>query len=262
MERLNALWFGDRLGYLEQLSIKTALAQGHSYTLYSYSPEKLSGVPVGVKVRHAAEVMSDPRRVRHFDGKFKALGSDFFRYELLAKSLGYWVDLDLIFVRPLDLHEEYVFGWESPGSLNGAVLKLPAGSAMLEELRNIPEQNWCPPFFGPRTRLRYYWQRARGDVQLEDLPWGSAGPGMITYLVKKNGLATKAQATHVFYPLPYSEAKMLYGPASEVEALIKPDTIAIHMWHSHLGELAKNAPPEGSYISQLCRQYEIRPVAS
>lgn len=257
MERLNALWFGDRLGYLEQLSIKTALAQGHPYTLYSYAPDRLSGVPEGVEVRNASDVMSDRRRVKHFDGKFKALGSDFFRYELMAKSLGYWVDLDLIFIRPLALEQEYVFGWERAGSINGAVLKLPAGSQMLEALRNLPEKNWCPPYFGPRNRLRYYLQRLRGDVMLEDLPWGAAGPGMITHLVKKHGLSTKAQPQDVFYPLPYYDARKLYGDASEIEAMIKPETIAVHMWNSSLRELANSPPPIGSYVAKLCREHDV-----
>jgi hypothetical protein len=259
LERLNALWFGDRLAYLEQLSILSALAHGHAYTLYSYKPESLQGVPAGVEVRDAAEVMSDPRRVRYFEGKFKALGSDFFRYELMAKSLGYWVDLDLIFVRPLDLPGDYVFGWEGPKSINGAVLKLPAGSPMLEELRNIPERNWCPPYFGPRSKLKYHWQRLRGPVELEDLPWGSAGPGMIAYLAKKYGLLGITQPIDVFYPLPYTGARKLFGPAEAIERLIMPNTLAIHMWHSSLGDLVDRPPPTGSYIEKLCRRYDVLP---
>src|SRR5438270_10250941 len=123
-EMLNSLWFGEQLGYLEQLSIKTALAVGHPYTLYSYEPDTLRGVPAGIEVKDAREVMDDPRRLRHFEGKFKALGSDFFRYEIFAKELGYWVDLDVLFLRPLTFADDYVFGWEKPGSINGAVLKL------------------------------------------------------------------------------------------------------------------------------------------
>jgi hypothetical protein len=225
--------------------------------MYSYTPDTLKGVPEGVEVRDAAEVMSDPKRVRYFHGKFKALGSDFFRYELMAKSLGYWVDLDLIFLRPLDLAGEYIFGWEGPRSINGAVLKLPAGSAMLEELRSIPERNWCPPYFGPRSKLKYYWQRLQGPVELEDLPWGSAGPGMIAYLARKYGLLGETQPAEVFYPLPYSEARKLFGPAEAIERIIRPNTLAIHMWHSSLGDLVDRPPPAGSYIDKLCRHYGV-----
>lgn len=261
-EMLNSLWFGDQLGYLEQLSIKTALAAGHPYTLYSYEPEKLRGVPDGVALRNAREVLDDPRRTRHFEGKFKALGSDFFRYEIFAKELGYWVDLDVLFLGPLTIADEYVFGWEKPSSINGAVLKLPAGSEMLEQLRNIPERDWCPPFFGPKRQMAYYLKRLRGHVELEDLPWGVAGPAMITYLADKLGLASRAQPVPVFYPIPYAQAEMLFGPADEVKARIKPETCAIHMWHSRLHSLATQPPPAGSYIDELCRKHSIDTGAS
>ena len=33
-------------------------------------------------------------------------------------------------------------------------------------------------------------------------------------------------------PLPYTDARKLFGPAEAIEQLIKPNTLAIHMWHS------------------------------
>ena len=257
LERLNTFWDGPRLGYLEQLSVMSALEQGHAYTVYSYEPDRLDGVPEGAELRDAREVMTDPRRTKYFAGRYKALGTDFFRYELLAKGLGYWVDLDLIFLRPLDLDTPYVFGWEGKGSLNGAVLKIPSGSAMLEALRTIPERNWCPPFYGPRRRLAYYWRRLRGDVELDDMPWGVAGPAMITYLAKELGLAGQAQAKPVFYPLDYADAPLLFEPAERMAPVIALETRAIHMWHSRLHGLADRPPPAGSYIDVLCRRYQI-----
>lgn len=257
LERLNGLWFGDALGYLEQLSIVSAMALGHPYTLYSYTPERLSGVPEGVDVRDAREVMTDPKRMKHFEGKYKALGSDFFRYELLAKGLGYWVDLDLIFLKAFDFSQPHVFGWEREGSINGAVLKMPVDSAILAELREIPERNWCPPFFGPRRKLQYYLQRMRGDVQLEDLPWGVAGPAMITHLVMTRGLAGEAQAKPVFYPIDYFEAEMLFGPDEDVERRLTPEVHAIHMWHSRIVHRASERPPEGSYLQKMCDAHGV-----
>jgi len=257
LEMINSLWFGDRLGYLEQLSIKTALSTGHPYTLYSYESDRLSGVPQGVEVKDARSVMNDSRRVRYFEGKFKALGSDFFRYEVFARGLGFWADLDVLFLRPLEFDDDYVFGWEKPNSINGAILKLPAGSSMLEQLRNIPERDWCPQFFGPRRRLLYYLRRIRGHVELEDLPWGAAGPAMLTYLAQTLGLSNRAQPAPVFYPVPYSQAEMLFGPAERVHALIKPETCAVHMWHSRIHQLAQQPPPNGSYIEELCRKFDV-----
>lgn len=203
--------------------------------------------------------MSDPRRTKLLEGKYRALGSDFFRYEIFAKRLGYWMDLDVILLKPLRFTTSYVFGWENDGmSVNGAVLHIPADSPMLEELRNIPESNWCPPFFGPRRRALYYWQRmTRGAVQLEDLPWGVAGPAMITHLVRKYGLLDQVQPRTVFYPVPYDRAETLFDDAAVVEGMLAPDTVAIHMWNSRLRDLVDRRPPEGSYISRLCQELGV-----
>jgi hypothetical protein len=100
-DTINTLWFGNHLGYLERLSIASFLANGHKVNVFSYQPEILHGVPEGVDLRNAREVMDDPKRVRLFDGKLKALGSDFFRYEVFAKNLGYWADLDVILLKRL-----------------------------------------------------------------------------------------------------------------------------------------------------------------
>lgn len=259
METVNTLWFGGRLRYLEQLSIVSAMAVGHAVNLFSYDPKSISGVPAGVSVRDAREVMADPRRTRLFDGKFKALGSDFFRYEIFAKEMGYWVDLDVIFLKPLIFDDSYVFGWENDEStsINGAILRLPNGP-FLEELRSIPEENWCPPFFGPKQRVKYYWNRlTRGKVELEDLPWGVAGPGMITHLVKKFGLIEKVQPKEVFYPISYHDAAVIFEDVSVVEGRLSPNTAAIHMWNSRLRDLVNEPPRAGSYVADLCDRFGV-----
>ena len=138
LDPLNSLWIGDKLGYVERLTMISALSVGHPFRLYSYSPERLCGVPSGVEVRDANDVVEYPALARYFDRGHLALGSDFFRYAMQAKGFGYWVDLDLCFLRPLDFRDDYVFGWEHETSINGAILRLPPGSAIVRELCEIP----------------------------------------------------------------------------------------------------------------------------
>ena len=255
---LNTLWFGGKLGYLEQLSIQSALHAGHQLTIWSYASDTLDNVPAGVPVRDAREVLSDPRRTRLFDGKFKALGSDFFRYEIFQHRLGYWMDLDVIVLKPFEFTTPHVFGWESATSINGAVLQIPHDSPVLQELRSIPERNWRPPFFGPRRTLLYYRQRLRGDVELEDLPWGVAGPAMITHLARKHRLLDQVQPLKTFYPLPYHDAEKLFDDASVVEGLLSEETFAIHMWNSRIHKFAGSPPPVGSYIAEACKRFGVK----
>lgn len=258
LDRLNSLWIGEQLGYLERLTIISALAVGHPFTLYSYTKKKLSGVPSGVEVRDANEVVRYTELAHFFDGGWAALGTDFFRYAMQAMELGYWVDLDLYFVRPLDFQDEYVFGWEHETSINGAVLRLPAKSAMVRELCDIGHVDWRPPFYGPRKTAIFYWRRlTEGHIGAENYRWGTFGPMVLTYLAKKHGLRGRAQQRSVFYPVRHRHANLLCGPAERVENELTKETRTVHFWRSILNREARVAPPRGSYLEAACRRHGV-----
>ena len=92
---LNSLWVGPRLNYLERLCLASAKQTGHEFTLWSYDPENLAGVPAGTEVRDAAEVMPQERLLRCRDSGSVALGANLWRIELMAKGLGFWVDMEM-----------------------------------------------------------------------------------------------------------------------------------------------------------------------
>ena len=213
----------------------SALSVGHRFTLYSYTAEKLCGVPSGVDVRDANEVVPYKTLARYFDGGWATLGTDFFRYAMQAKGLGYWVDLDLYFLRPVDFHDEYVFGWEHETSINGTVLRLPSDSAMVRELCEISHINWKPPFYGLRKTAVFYWRRLReGDIRPENYSWGTFGPKILTYLAKKYGVSKLAKERSVFYPVRHRQAKLICGPPEFVESQLTNETRAVHLWNSVL----------------------------
>ena len=188
-----------------------------------------------------------------------ALGSNFFRYELLARGLGYWVDMDFYFLKELDFQDAYVFGWEHEHSINCAVLLLPFNSEMVSDLRDITRTNRCPPWFGPKRRASYYWNRViKGTTGAQNLPWGTYGPGLVTYLARKYDVAKMAKPRSIFYPVRYQDARLLYGPAEVIEGMITPETKAVHMWHSKLFDLHDKPPPPGSYMDVVCRKHDIK----
>lgn len=263
LERLNSLWIGEQLGYVEQLCLVSALAVGHPFTLYSYNPRILRGVPDGIEIRDAREVMSELKLQNYYNS---TQGSDFFRYALMTKSLGYWVDMDVYFLRPLDFKEPYVFGWEYEDNvegwprhvINGAILRIPAQSGMLRDLCELPKTNWRPSWFGPKRTLLYYYRRLTvGDVRIVDLPAGTFGPDLVTYVAKKHRLADRAQKPWVFYPVRYKDIPALFGPADAIEKMLKPDTRAVHMYHSRLAGLREKPPPRGSYMELACHRHKI-----
>ncbi|MGB5076830.1 MAG: hypothetical protein WBO17_05060 [Sphingorhabdus sp.] len=246
------------MDYLERLCIASAKATGHQFTLWSYEPEALEGVPTGTDVRNAADVMPKERLLRYRDSGSVALGANLWRIELLAKGLGCWVDMDFIFLKPLRFESEYIFGWEYESWINNAVLLAPAGSPMVADLKAIPRPNMCPPWWGPKNRAKFYWRRFReGTMELEDYPWGTFSAGLVTHAVKRNRISEKAQPADVFYPVRWKDARALYESAEVVEAMLTDRTHAVHMWHSRLEGLKDRPPPPGSFIDKMCRLHNV-----
>jgi hypothetical protein len=107
---IQSLWIGERLSTIERLSIQSFLTNGHEYHLYVYSD--VGEVPSGVVLKDASSII--PR-----DGIFTTRGSlsifsDWFRNELLFARGGYWVDLDVVCLRPLHFEEPIVIGKKTP----------------------------------------------------------------------------------------------------------------------------------------------------
>ena len=258
LPHLNSLWVGPKLNYLERLCLASAKAMGHQFTLWSYNPANLEGVPPATDLRDAAEVMPQERLLCYRDTGSIALGANLWRIELLAKGLGCWVDMDFIFLKPLHDNSGYLYGWEHEGRINNAVMLAPANSKMVYDLRTIPQPNRRPPWFGPLKTVQFYWSRLRhGRMELEDYPWGTFSAGLLTYAVRKNKLEKYAEAAEVFHPIRWKDAREVYGPAEEVEAMLSPETRAVHLWHSRLQGLRDSPPPKGSYIAKMCDLYGI-----
>lgn len=258
LKTLNTVWIGDRLGYLEQLCLESALACGHQVRLFSYQPKNLRGVPQGVEVHHAAEVMPYERMLTYRGSNSFALGSNFWRYEMLARGLGYWVDLDILLLKPLSGAGEYVFGAEHEFGLNTAVLYAPADSNFVRDLRTLPQPDRCPAWFGPRQRLQFYLKRlTHGPIGLEDFPWGTFGPRMLTYVAKRHDVFRYAEPPDVFYPISWRDARSLYGPADQVNARLSEQTRTVHLFNSQLRELAQSPPPPGSFIAEQCERLGV-----
>ena len=258
LPHLHSLWVGPRLNYLERLCLASAQATGHNFTLWSYEPEALECVPPGTDLRDASEIMPIERLLRYRDTGSVALGANLWRIELLAKGLGCWVDMDFIFLQSLRFDSEYLFGWEYENWINNAILMAPADSAMVRDLRFIPQPNRRPPWWGPRRSLKFYWRRLReGRIELEDYPWGTFSAGLVTHVVKKNGLAKHAQKPKVFYPIRWKDARSVYGPDEEVRSKFDSDTCAVHLWHSRLQGLRDKPPARGTFIAAMCDRYGI-----
>jgi hypothetical protein len=91
------------------------------------------------------------------------------------------------------------------------------------------------------------------------MEWGVIGPFGLTHFVKELGLTEHALPPEAFYPLPFTDADLLFAAdAAPVEAMITPRTRAIHLWSDMIKARKREPPPAGSFIAKMCERYGIR----
>ena len=105
---VQSLWVGNKLSELEILSIKSFQKLGHPFILYTYS--KVRGIPSGTIVKDGNKIIKKKDLFKFKKGLLPF--SDIFRYKMLYEKGGYWVDLDMIALKPLRFKEPYVFSSE------------------------------------------------------------------------------------------------------------------------------------------------------
>jgi hypothetical protein len=235
LERCFSVWIGPRLSAMAAACLNSFVEMGHQVDLYVY--DEPAGVPSGVTVKDAAAHVPRDRIIRHEKGSY-ALFSDLFRYELLAREAGLWIDTDVLCVRPIQREGEYVFGFESSERINGAVLRLPATSPILSDLRSIFEPGWIPPWHHGLKRaahaLRY---RIGSGYGVSKMSWGSAGPRALTFFARRHGIAGFARPIEEFYPLPPSDALRVTRPDLDLSRIVTDRTLCIHLWADKLSGL-------------------------
>ena len=234
---------------MERACLRSVLRQGHELTLYCYEPP--DGVPEGVEIADAAAILPRARLIRHRGGS-PSLFSNLFRYELQRRGLGTWIDADVYLLAPLDGTSDYLLGYEAPGVINGAVLRLPPDSPLLPPLIALFEEREVPPWLPWRARLAARWRlTSRGRTGLADMPWGSAGPNALSWLAARLGLADHALPPEMFFPVPWQDAGWISDPAASLVEKVGPRTVAIHLWNERIKHLKDRPAPPGSFLARL-----------
>jgi hypothetical protein len=133
---VHGLWIGNNLSPLEILTIQSFLNKGHEFHLWSY--EKISNIPLNTHVRDANEILlknhvfSYKKSNKFGHGKGSLAGfSDIFRYKLLYELGGWWTDMDITSLKPLDFSEPYVFRQNGKKGIVGNLMKCPPKSELM-----------------------------------------------------------------------------------------------------------------------------------
>jgi hypothetical protein len=259
-----SFWHGP-LSWLEVLCITAFHRRGHQVHVYSYDP--IEDLPEGAIWRDASEVLPRERLVFYKGKGTPGVFSDHFRYAVLRMGLGVYADLDICLVRPIEGPPDYLFAWERPGSVNGAVLHIPSDAPLLDDLISIFEKAERPlfePHLPLMRRVEVAIRRLVGDrVTPEHMQYGATGPMALTHYVAAHGLTAQVRSAATFYPVPYEGIPALMQPGSSLEGAVTPDTLGIHLWRSQLtdrGRAGLPLPAPGSALAALCAAEGVDPA--
>jgi hypothetical protein len=136
---INGLWLGeDHLSPLEILTLKSFTHFGCEFHLWTYKPVK-NKLPAGVVIRDGREILPQHRIFRYpeemllgFGGRSFVGFSEIFRYKVLYDLGGWWSDMDVTLLKPLDIEDEYFFRIHGVLSVVGNIMKVPPKSELMK----------------------------------------------------------------------------------------------------------------------------------
>ena len=155
---VNGLWIGSVLSKIELLTIQSFIDNGHEFHLWVYEPIQ-TPLPVEVVIEDANEIIQASKIFRYKytnefgHGKGSVSGfSDVFRYKLLYERGGWWTDMDMTCLKPLNIESPYFFRSHHELFLVGNIMKAPKGCDLMalcykEANETIDENNtdWHKP---------------------------------------------------------------------------------------------------------------------
>lgn len=246
----SALWIGRELSPLAAACLRSFGAVGVPITLYTY--ERLVDVPSNVEVADANLVVPKEKIFRHKTTGSYAAFSDVFRYRLFGLSSTVYVDTDVYCVRAIN-DEPLICGWEDDKAINGAVLRLPPNSAILDRMLRIATSNFFfPPWSGRKESLKAIAKHILlGGPSASYMHWGAIGPEALTYYLTEFNLARFALPREHFYPVHWTKVDKFVTPGLAVGDLITSKTSCIHLYNEMLRSTNYLEAPSSSPIKEM-----------
>jgi hypothetical protein len=193
---------------MEQLCIRSFLANGHEFHLYAY--DNIPNIPDGTIVKDGNQVLPASMIFQYRDRPSYAGFANYFRYKLLLETGGCWTDLDVVCLRPFRLDAEYVFAAEHTTNAvevaTPSVIFAPPGSAVMQ----------------------YAWDTCKGK-RPDNLKWGETGPLLLQDSVRYCGLDPYVFPAEAFCPVPWFRWVDLVLPGRPL--VFGPQTYAVHLWN-------------------------------
>lgn len=245
---IQSLWIGGRLSVMEQLCISSFLKNGHEFHLYTYN--YIPNVPEGTIVKDASEIIGPDKIFKYKDRDTYAGFSNIFRYKLLFENGNYWVDTDVICLKPFDCDSDYVFASSKWDRMAGEPMKpFLMESCVIKAPINSPVMDYC------------YQKSTAQNVQ--ELKFGEIGPDLLESAVKKFKLYRKIANAETFCSVPYTKWTRLINGRLIIAWIVESRIFlhrskGLHLWNEMWRQSGadKNALfPKRSIYEKLKRRY-------
>ena len=135
---VHGLWIGNSLSQMELLTINSYIKNRHTFYLWTYQP-LTNKLPIEIILKDANSIIPENKIFRYkYKNQFGhgkgSLGgfSDLFRYKLLYEHGGWWTDMDITCLKPLDFEQPYVFRTHHELKLVGNLMKCPKNSTLMK----------------------------------------------------------------------------------------------------------------------------------
>lgn len=234
-QTLRTFWQGDAIGPYQLLCLRSFVDHGHRVEVFSYNLKLI--VPPWLTLRDAAEILPQDD-VLQPDGDRLRIDANRFRWTLLQKLGGWWIDPDVMLMKPDMPAADVFFGnLDAFGQVPTGVLKFPAGHLLTDEAV---------------VRSRSIAATADGD---------RAGSELLTALASENGFDLTSVSEKSLGPISWFNVLDLFDPAKAVGMAerignerflhLQEDVwrrAGIHPWL---------APPEGAFLDTLFARFDI-----
>ena len=204
------------------------------------------------------------------DGSYAAF-SDWFRWRLLYEKGNFWVDMDVICLRPFAFSEDLAYGFQDKTSENltlvcNAVIKFPPQHELCKLLMSICRHpNKLLPYDSTKHIILKIIRKIIAKITMRDerkfyIGWGEAGgPAGFTRALQHFKLIDRAKPPADFYPVHWNDWLSVYdGTLAQDTELLLRNAYAIHLWNEmgRRHKFDKNASfPKNSLIEHLKAKY-------
>ena len=193
-------------------------AAGHPVRVWSYSRNKLAFLETrGVELRPADEVIPAALYEQIVSGTEVRYFSDIFRYAVLLKHGGLWMDTDVILLRPFPFRGDHFFNLQWHPNRRHFI----CGNVMYAKPHSLHLKTLCETaldcFFAQRTE------------------YGEVGPTLLSdYIASEAGAELRKWVFSpvLFNSIDWSETDLFAKPVSELADYLDDERVfGVHLWN-------------------------------